>query len=140
MLNHLLFQVRRPRASGSARVEVCPPAVLSAVDPVWSRLMRWMSAPAPWQAALTPPGGRRLQRTRDDFIASLKDIGTPQAASLIDRVHVARSPRELWHLRSAVFQLVSLHHSQSEAQRRLERLNRHFPTRSPRSGFGALDA
>lgn len=140
MLNAFLFQVRRLRAGASVRVEVCPPAVLSSVDPVWSRVMRWMSAPAPWQAAMTPPGGRRLQRTKDDFAAALNDIKTAAAGSLADRVHTARSPRELWHLRSAVFQLVSLHHSQREAQQRLERLNRHFPTRAPRSGFGALDA
>ena len=140
MLNALLFQVRRLRASAGTRVEVCPPAVLSPVEPVWSRLMRWVAAPAPWQAAMHPPGGRRLQRTKADFVAALKDIASPQARQLADRVHTARSPRELWHLRSAVFQLVSLAHSQREAQVRLEALNRHFPTRAPRSGFGALDA
>jgi len=31
-----------------------------------------------------------------------------------------------------------VHHSQHEAERRLARLNRHFPTRSPRSGFAPL--
>ncbi|MEF7617353.1 hypothetical protein V4F39_25805 [Aquincola sp. MAHUQ-54] len=140
MLNAFLFQVRRLRVSGSARVEVCPPAVLSSVDPLWSRLLRWLSAPAPWQTDVVPAASRRLQRTRDDFVACLKDIETPQAGLLADRVRTARSPRELWHLRSAVFQLVSLHHSQREALHRMERLNRHFPTRAPKSGFGALDA
>ena len=38
-----------------------------------------------------------------------------------------------------VFKLVALHFSQAEAQCRLDRLNRHFPTRSPRSGFAPLD-
>lgn len=140
MLNAFLFQVRRLRASSAARVEVCPPAPLSSLDPLSSRLLRWLSAPAPLQAAASKAGTRRLERTRDGFLGCLKDIDTPAAQILGDRVRTARTPRELWHLRSALFQLVSLQHSQAEAQLRLERLNRHFPTRSPRTGFGALDA
>ena len=49
------------------------------------------------------------------------------------------SLRELWHLRAEVFSLVSLQHSQHAADTRLAQLNRHFPSRSPRSGFGALE-
>ena len=52
---------------------------------------------------------------------------------------VAKSMRELWHLRAEVFALVSLELSQLEADRRLAALNRHFPTRAPRSGFVGLN-
>jgi hypothetical protein len=36
---------------------------------------------------------------------------------------------ELWHLRPEVFRLLSLHHSQAEAQRRLAALNPLFDRR-----------
>lgn len=139
-IDTFLFQVRRLRAGGSVRVEVCPPAVMSSQDPLWTRLLRWISAPAPLQSAASALGGRRLQRTRDDFLACLRDIEDGKARALRQRLQAARTPRELWHLRSAVFQLVSLHHSQREALLRMDALNRHFPTRAPRSGFGAFDA
>lgn len=140
MFNAFLFHVRRLRAGGGMRLEVCPPAVMSAQDPLWTRLLRWISAPAPLQSAANHLGGRRLQRTRDDFVACLRDIDDAKCKALRQRLQAARTPRELWHLRSAVFQLVSLHHSQREALQRLGALNRHFPTRAPRSGFGTLDA
>jgi hypothetical protein len=47
--------------------------------------------------------------------------------------------QELWHLRAGIFGMVSRHHSQEEAAERLAQLNRHFPTRSIRSGFAPLD-
>lgn len=58
---------------------------------------------------------------------------------LQQRINIARSLHELWHLRPEVFKLVALRYSQGEAQSRLDRLNRHFPTRAPRSGFGAFE-
>jgi len=69
----------------------------------------------------------------------LQDIRTQQVGVLQVRIRVAHSMRELWHLRPEVFRLVALHFSQAEAQCRLDRLNRHFPTRSPRSGFAPLE-
>ena len=54
-------------------------------------------------------------------------------------VYVVQFLRELWHLRSELFRQVALQHSQFEAEQRLSRLNRHFPTRAPRSGFAPLN-
>ena len=52
-----------------------------------------------------------------------------------ERVRIARSLRDLWHLRPEVFRLVALRHSQAEAHQRLDRLNRHF--RRARRGRGS---
>lgn len=79
-----------------------------------------------------------MEGVRAEFIQALSGVRTPQAGLLEQRIGIARSLHELWHLRPEVFKLVALHFSQCEAQRRLDQLNRHFPTRAPRSGFGAL--
>ena len=62
-----------------------------------------------------------------------------KSADLRLRIGRAQSLRELWHLRIDVFTFVSLHLDQAEADDRLAWINRHFPTRSPRSGFGELN-
>ena len=54
------------------------------------------------------------------------------------RVQQAHSLRELWHLRSDVYNTVALAHSQGEAEARLLLINQHFPTRAPRSQFAPL--
>ncbi len=79
-----------------------------------------------------------LDEARSDFLEALQDIDCREAACLSMRIRYAPSMRALWHFRSDVFLLVSLHRNQSEAHTRLETLNQHFPTRSPRSGFGTL--
>lgn len=92
-------------------------------------------APGPLQAS---PSADRLPPVRSDFIDSLRDLDMPEAKGLSYRIDQARSLRELWHLRSELFSLVALSHSQHEAEKRLSHLNKHFPTRAPRSGFAPL--
>jgi hypothetical protein len=75
---------------------------------------------------------------RDEFLAAVNAIDKRETALLRHRIGVAHSLRELWHLRPQVFELVALEFSQADAQACLTRLNRHFPTRSPRSGFAPL--
>jgi hypothetical protein len=128
----------------SMRLEVCPPA--AGRRPWLAALNDWLGQgwpsvdTRPWQ----PPGVARRSGTlpmaqiKQEFADSVCDLGTPQGSELLDRIHYARSMHELWHLRADIFSQVSVHHSQEEAQERLAWLNRHFPTRSPRSGFGAL--
>ena len=135
-----LVEVLRP-AGRTSRLEVCPPRAARARS--WLALLRgWLAtgglAPAAPRAAAPNARTDPLERIRQEFIDVVEDLGAPEAEGLLDRIHFARSLRELWHLRADVFSLVSLHHSQSEADERLGALNRHFPTRSPRSGFGAL--
>ncbi len=130
----------RPAGRG-VRPEVCPPRLARARS--WGVVLRdWLTAgwprpPAPEPAPRCTPA---LEAIRQDFIDAVEGVRTPAAEDLLDRIHFARSLRELWHLRAQVFSLVALHRSQSEADARLQRLNRHFPTRSPRSGFGPLAA
>lgn len=124
------------------RLEVCPPRSARR-KPWYAALGDWLRAG--WAGTTPAPTARRrgatpaeLERVRRDFSDAVDDLRTPAAGDLLDRIQDARGLRELWHLRAEVFRLVSLHHSQVEADERLAWLNRHFPTRSPRSGFGPL--
>jgi hypothetical protein len=84
-------------------------------------------------------GDGRLEAARQDFVDALADVGRDAARRMQLKARLAMSIPELWHLRPGVFELVAQCHSEREAWQRLECLNRHFPTRSPRSGFGGLD-
>jgi len=119
------------------RLEICPPE-RGAGLPWWRRLHAWASAG--WPGLCRPaPESDPLAAIRREFADVMGDLNGERADLLIDHLHRARSLRELWHLRAEVFRLVSLQHSQHEADTRLAQLNRHFPTRSPRSGFGTLE-
>lgn len=128
-------QLDRPTTASSLRVEVCPPSLRQSPDSGWSRLWFWLSAPAPHQAA---PPVSLLPTVRADFIRCLSGLQSPQAEALERRIGLARSLRELWHLRAELYRLVSIAYSQSDAERRIGELNRHFPTRAPRSGMAPL--
>ena len=119
----------------SLRVEVRPPSLRHAPASLWQRLMFWLIAPSPHEAA---PPLNRLPGVRNEFVACLVDLPPNEVEGLIARISMARSLRELWHLRAEVYRLVAVHPSQGEAEVRLNRLNRHFPTRAPRSAFAPL--
>jgi hypothetical protein len=120
----------------SLRVEVCPPSLRFApMDGTWQRLMSWLLAPAPHAAATAP---NRLPAVRSDFLATLADIDSPDAEALRRRIHDARTLRELWHARAEIYRVVGVAYSQFHAEERLGPLNRHFPTRAPRSQFAPL--
>jgi len=140
-----------PSNPARTRVAVCPPT---------ARQRRAMRAPhgwrerlahsidAAWPGLLTVTrradtskviaGAAPLEAVRRDFARSLRDLAAENTSTTLNGIRSARSLHELWHLRPAVFNLVARHRDQSEADRRLALLNRHFPTRAPRSGFGAL--
>ena len=82
-----------------------------------------------------PSKAEHLANARLDFADALADVRNPHALSATDRIAIARSLHELWHLREEVFSLVACRHSQAEASRRLASLDRHFPRRTRRSGF-----
>lgn len=116
-------------------MEVCPPSLRQAPDSAWQRVLFWLLAPAPYDAA-PPPS--RLDGVRTDFLATIADLDTDEADSLRRRIAGSRTLRELWHLRSDLYRIVAIVHTQLEAERRVAMLARHFPTRAPRSQFGAL--
>lgn len=122
-------------APSSLRTEVCPPTLRQAPHGAWRRAIFWLLAPAPHAST---PAPQRLHGVRQDFIAQLADVGGDEARALGQRIADAPSLRDLWHLRSPLYRAIGVAHSQSVAEERLARLNRHFPTRSPRSQFAAL--
>lgn len=141
MLLNLLFRLARADSAGdragiTTRLEVCPPA-LRRPSP-GRRLRAWLRWPLR-AAARNAGAAASLPRTKHDFVRQLADIRNPQSRDLQWRIDEARSLRELWHLRSAVFEIVAVEIDQQEAQCRLARLNVHFPTRSPRSGLVPFD-
>ena len=121
--------------SSAFRVQCGPPSLRHAPGSLWQRLMFWLLAPAPRDAA---PPLNRLPGVRTDFMASVADISTEEADHIRLRIHESRSLRELWHVRAELYRVVALTHSQAQAEQRLLLLNRHFPTRAPRSQFASL--
>ncbi|ODU08451.1 MAG: hypothetical protein ABS84_12540 [Rubrivivax sp. SCN 71-131] len=116
------------------RVEVRPPSLRHAPASLGQRLMFWLMAPAPHDAA---PPINRLPGVKQDFRLCLEDVSIAAAESLRTAIDGARSLRELWHLRADLYGLVGRAHSENVAEQRLARLNRHFPTRAPRPGAPA---
>jgi hypothetical protein len=118
----------------SQRPEVCPPTLRAApvVGNGWQRFLFWLMAPAPHESA---PPTSRLPGVRTEFLATLSDIASEDADTLRHRIHGTRSLRELWHLRAEVYRVVGVAHSEWQAEQRVALLNRHFPTRAPRSQF-----
>ena len=100
---------------------------------------RMVTQVAPWLPEPARPVNR-LALAKREFQDSLSDVPGDPAMNLMDRIERARSLREMWHLRSSLYGEVAVALDQGEAERRLARLNRHFPTRAPRSGLMALDA
>ena len=138
---------RRPATPSSSllhsRTEVRPPQL-------WPSSLSWqgraqrlrdrlLRAAAPWLPEPARPVNR-LALVKHEFLDTVSDLPGEPVQRLQDRIERARSLRELWHLRSSVYGEVALALSQSEAERRLAGLNRHFPVRAPRSGLMPLDA
>ena len=94
--------------------------------------MFWLLAPAPQEAA---PPLNRLPVVRAEFLATLADVGNDDVEALRDRITSANSLRDLWHLRTEVFSTLGVALTQKQAEERLSKLNRHFPTRAPRAQF-----
>ena len=126
------------------RTAICPPAPRG--DGWRHGLREWLSTGWPVSTQAGPIGelqmpvqtGTPLSLVRREFVDALKDIRTQQAGDLLGRIRTARSLRDLWHLRTEIYNLVSMHRDQSEAGLRLARLNRFFPQRASRPGVGAL--
>lgn len=135
MISLRLTPLWRPRSTlntpSAFRVEVRPPSLRHAPASLGQRLLFWLMAPAPQDSA---PPINRLPGVKKDFHACLADVRLERAHAVRAAIDGARSLRELWHLRAEVYNTVGRAHSEHEAERRLARLNRHFPTRAPRPG------
>ena len=74
----------------------------------------------------------------DEFHEVLADIEDPLRARLHAAFMMAHTPKDLWFLRGKLFNLISKHHCESEANRRVSRLDQklqffveHHPDYSP---------
>lgn len=127
---------RSPDTASPSRSEVCPPALMAVQDSGFRRWLRRMAAPG--SSATTVDPLQQVLQVREEFARTLDGIGSQHAQYLQHRIRHMRSLRELWHLRAEMFGLIAQACTESEAQRRMAPLNRHFPTRAPKTGFGAL--
>ena len=87
----------------------------------------------------SPRPSEALLRVQRDFAQQVQDIRNTQAGLVLCAIWRAKSLQDLWHLRARVFEVVSRHFDQQQAEARLARLARHFPTRAPRSGLVPLE-
>jgi hypothetical protein len=113
------------------RVDVRPPSLRHVPESAWQRLMFWLLAPAPQDAA---PPLNRLPLVRAEFLSALDDVRI-NVDALRERIQGAHSLRDLWHLRSELFSTLAVALTQAQAEERLSKLNHHFPSRAPRSQF-----
>lgn len=124
------FRRRAAAAVTPWRVEIQPPASTAfeeaEVDPVSDSI--WPAL----RQRLIPSGSpvRALERARRDFCASMRDLHGDAVQDLRLRAGYTPSLRELWHLRTELYQLIAFHLDQAEADRRLAQVNRHFPARA----------
>lgn len=130
----------------SQRTEVFPPERLYRASRWRGGLRDWLntgwgvSTPTPLDALPSRASARQtvpssIAALRLAFTEALDDIDSEAAQTVRERIVCARSPRELWHLRTAVYTLIATQHSESQAQRRMATLNRHFPLRTLCAGL-----
>jgi hypothetical protein len=122
-------------AHGGHRAEVIPPSLRCAPGSTWQKLLFWLMAPSAQDAS---PPLNRLPGVRLEFLQAIADIHGEDADAMRLRIGACRSLRELWHARAELFRIVGVAHDQTIAEIRLTRLNRHFPTRAPRTQFVPL--
>lgn len=120
----------------TSRIEVCPPELWASSVGWRAAVRRWMQR-APWPTTRQRPINR-LAQVKQEFREAAADLPSALLDGLDDRIDRARSLREFWHLRSPLYHAVALGFNQIEAERRLARLNRHFPTRAPRSSAATV--
>jgi len=131
-------------ASTLNRTEVCPPEREHTASPWRTHLRNWLNVG--WEAGrsprtggdrpVLPPRSATVIELQAEFASLISDVRADIAEDLLGLIERARSARELWHLRPRLYDLIARAHTEAEAQRRLEQLNRHFPTRerAARSG------
>lgn len=112
-----------PRRPPRTTAPACPPATPShgaELDSGWRQwLPRWLrGAPADM-----------LQQVRRAFDEALAGLDGEDVVRLRNRVRRCLQLQDLWHLRSALFDLVARRGGEQEARRRLVQLDRHFPAR-----------
>ncbi len=78
------------------------------------------------QVMRRPASLKELTGIRSVLLRCLEDCAHTQAERLRQKIEQARSPQELWLLRSNAYQLISQQHSQSVAAARIDSLTPAF--------------
>jgi hypothetical protein len=117
--------------TSSFRKEVRPPSLFARSQPMWRR---WVMSAWHWlwddeDLEDHPRVLQSLNQVKTEFLATVWDLQSYNAAQVRENVTQARSLRELWHLRADVFRIIAIHRGQAEANKRLDALNRHFPVK-----------
>ena len=127
---------RKPASPTTLRMNVCPPDLLPARDSALKAALRWLVGN---DVEIAPLLRCPLERARQEFVAAMGGLLDQDTNDLLQRAQHARSLRELWHLRSELYTLIARRISQPEADKRLARVNQHFPTRAQRAGTLATE-
>lgn len=117
--------------TSTLRKEVRPPSLFANSQPIWRR---WMVSAWHWlwddeDLEDHPRILQSLNQVKTEFLATVWDLQSYNAAQVRENITQSRSLRELWHLRADVFRVIAVHRGQGEANRRLDALNRHFPVK-----------
>jgi hypothetical protein len=133
LVQRLLLSLGTPqRPAVPRRPEVPPP--LARPPRTVGRLRAWLGSgfgqpEDPMLASTRSPGlphTADLEAAREAFRDVVSDLDRPATAGALERVRLARSLQQLWHLRAEMFSLVARHRSQAEAEQRLAELDRLF--------------
>ena len=106
---------QQPSSILASRVEVRPPAQ-------WPSSMTWQGNLRRWidlQLNRLPDSARpvnRLTVVKEEFLTHLADLDSRHATVVGERIGAARSLRELWHLRSPLYNVVATSLSQGEGR------------------------
>ena len=137
MLNALLSRWARTREalsstffSRSTQSQASSPSGQRAAgDTIWQSLFRWVPGESGSQARITPRQQALINNVpaaKAEFEASLGGLQGPVVEELQQSIRRAREMRDLWHLRTWLYNEVARQFSQREAEQRLALLQEHF--------------
>ena len=131
-----------PIGAGGTASLLQPSALSGRPASAWrGRLKTWLGADVGECCESTlhslKPSTRRqtaLLDARTAFRAAINDIPRPAGAgATLEHIRASRSLNALWELRNELFSLISCHHDQGEAARRIAALDHHFSRRLRRA-------
>ena len=141
LVQRLLLNLAASHRPAVPRRAEVPPPLTRAPGAVW-HWRAWLgsgfsgpddpmrgSAHWPWRRQAAD-----LEATREAFRDVVSDLDRLATVGALERVRLARSMQQLWHLRAEMFSLVARHRDQAEAEQRLAELDRHFCQPERRSG------
>lgn len=104
------------------------------MPPCLSRLVKAFTRPRP--SRRPAPRLADVQQARQHMLQCLTDCHDASALRLRSRIQSAASHKDLWMLRSEAYRVISLHHCQSIAVERIDKLMHLFDDRIQWSDSG----